>query len=92
MEENTNVDTGKYAGKLKADAGIVVLLLGILYFSESYIVYNILTTVWADVPEAATILPAYILFFVLLIGIETVGCLKVYGSIKEHMYTFEYYD
>ncbi|MDK2891719.1 monomethylamine transporter [Methanohalophilus sp.] len=91
-ENNTNIDPVRYASKLKADAGVVILLLAILYFSESFITYNILSTVLAEVPEAAKLLPVYILFFVLLIGIETAGCLRVYGSIKEHMYSFEYYD
>ncbi|WP_445475772.1 monomethylamine transporter [Methanococcoides methylutens] len=86
------VDEALYHNKLKQDAGVIILVLGLLYFSETYIVYNILSTLWGEVPGLGTIWPIYIVFYLLLIGIETIGCLRVYNSIKEHMFDFEYYD
>lgn len=86
------VDEAYYQSKLKQDAGVIAVLLGLLYFSETFIVYKILSLLWGVIPELSLIWPIYIIFFVLLIGIETIGCVGVYNSIKEHMYDFEYYD
>ncbi|WP_135604733.1 monomethylamine transporter [Methanococcoides sp. NM1] len=86
------VDEALYHNKLKQDGGVILLVLGLLYFSETYIVYNILSILWGEVPALGTIWPIYIVFYLLLIGIETIGCVRVYNSIKEHMFDFEYYD
>lgn len=83
-----------YNNKLKQDAGIIALILGLLYFSETFIVYKILSVILGSgaVPEANALLPVYLIFVVLLLGFETIGCIRVYNSIKEHMYDFNYYD
>ncbi len=86
------VDEVKYNSKLKQDAGVILLVLGLLYFSELFIFYRIISTIWGTVDGLATIFPFYLLFLVLLLGIETIGCVQVYKSIKEHMFDFEYYD
>ena len=86
------VDEAYYHSKLKQDGGVIVVLLGLLYFSETFIAYKILSLLWGTVPELGMIWPIYIIFFVLLLGIETIGCIRVYTSIKEHMFDFEYYD
>ncbi|WP_440952114.1 monomethylamine transporter [Methanococcoides sp. FTZ1] len=85
-------DEALYNNKLKQDAGVILVVLGLLYFSETYIVYNILSILWGEVPELGSIWPIYIVFYLLLIGIETIGCVRVYNSIKEHMFDFNYYD
>jgi hypothetical protein len=94
QEEYIMADEALYNNKLKQDAGVIILLLGLLYFSETFIVYRIVSVIWrsGEVPEITTVLPLYIIFIVLLLGIETIGCIRVYKSIKEHMYDFKYYD
>ncbi|WP_135612614.1 monomethylamine transporter [Methanococcoides sp. AM1] len=91
-DKNTRIDSAKYVRKLRGDAGVVVLLLIIMYFSEIFILYKTITTLWGKIPELSVILPLYIIFLILLLSIETIGCLRVYNSIKEHMYSFNYYD
>ena len=86
------VNETKYHNDLKKDAGIIVLVLGLLFFSETFVFYTVMSTLWDAVPEARTLFPIYILFLLLLLGIETIGCIRVYNSIKEHMYDFKYYD
>ncbi|MEA1985013.1 MAG: monomethylamine transporter [Euryarchaeota archaeon] len=86
------VDEAFYHNKLKQDGGVILILLVLLYFSETFITYKILSLLWGEVPELGTIWPIYIVFFVLLIGIETIGSVGVYNSIKEHMFDFKYYD
>lgn len=90
--ELANTENGRYQSKLKQDVGVILLLLGLLYFSEIFMAYTILTTIWDSVPELSSIIWVYILFISLLLGIETMGCIRVYKSIKEHMFEFEYYD
>lgn len=85
-------DEALYHNKLKQDAGVILLILGLLYFSETFIVYNIMSTLWGEIPALGMIWPVYIVFYLLLLGIETTGCLRVYHSIKEHMFDFKYYD
>ena len=86
------VNETKYHNDLKKDAGIIVLVLGLLYFSETFVFYTVMSTLWDTVPEARTLFPVYLLFLLLLLGIETIGCIRVYNSIKEHMYDFKYYE
>ena len=87
-----NIDNNRYQSKLKQDAGVIVLLLALLYFSEIYMIYNILATIGANVPIPSILMGLYVLFIILLLGIETLGCVGVYNSIKKHMFEFEYYD
>ncbi|APH39404.1 monomethylamine transporter [Methanohalophilus halophilus] len=91
-QTEANVDTVRYMSKLRQDALVVVALMGVLFFSESFIFYTIITTVWDSTPELSSIFPVYVLFLLLVLGIGTAACLRVYSSIKEHMYTFRYYD
>ncbi len=87
-----NIDNNRYHSKLKQDAGVILLLLALLYFSEIYMIYNILATIGANVPIPFTLMGLYVLFIILLLGIETLGCVGVYNSIRKHMFEFEYYD
>ncbi|MEL4304742.1 monomethylamine transporter [Methanococcoides sp. LMO-2] len=82
----------KYHNDLKKDAGIIIVVLGLMFFSEIFVFYKIISTLWDAVPEVQTIFPVYLLFLILLLSIETIGCITVYKSIKEHMYDFNYYD
>lgn len=86
------VNKTKYHSDLRKDAGIIILVLGLLFFSETFVFYRIMTTLWDAVPEVQLLFPVYLLFLILLLGIETIGCITVYKSIKEHMYDFNYYD
>lgn len=87
-----NIDNNRYQSKLHQDAGVIVLLLALLYFSELYMVYNIVSIIGPSVSIQSTLLGGYVLFMILLLGIETLGCVGVYNSIKKHMFEFEYYD
>lgn len=87
-----NIDNNRYHSKLKQDAGVIVLLLALLYFSEIYMIYNILAAIGTNIPIPFTLMGLYVLFIILLLGIETLGCVGVYNSIKKHMFEFEYYD
>jgi len=86
------VNKTKYHNDLRKDAGIIVLVLGLMYFSETFVFYKIMSTLWDAVTEVRTIFPVYLLFLLLLLGIENICCISVYRSIKEHMYDFNYYD
>lgn len=87
----SNISNEKYHSKLKQDAGVIILLLALLYFSEIYMIYNILSII-SNAFNIVSLMPLYIIFIVLLLGIETIGCVRVYQSIKRHMFEFEYYD
>jgi putative effector of murein hydrolase LrgA (UPF0299 family) len=87
-----NIDNNRYKSKLHQDAGVIVLLLALLYFSEIYMIYNIVVTIGASVPIPSILMGMYVLFVILLLGIETLGCVGVYKSIKKHMFEFQYYD
>ncbi len=87
-----NIDNNRYHSKLHQDAGVIVLLLALLYFSEIYMIYNIVATIGTNVPIPFTLMGLYVLFIFLLLGIETLGCVGVYNSIKKHMFEFQYYD
>jgi hypothetical protein len=87
-----NIDNNRYHSKLHQDAGVIVLLLALLYFSELYMIYNIVSIIGASVPIPPLLIGLYVLFIILLLGIETLGCVGVYKSIKKHMFEFEYYD
>lgn len=86
-----NISNEKYQSKLKQDAGVIILLLALLYFSEIYMIYNILSII-STAFNITSLMPLYIIFIVLLLGIETIGCVRVYQSIKKHMFEYEYYD
>jgi len=55
-------------------------------------IYNIVSIIGASVPIPPLLIGLYVLFIILLLGIETLGCVGVYKSIKKHMFEFEYYD
>ncbi|WP_135604713.1 monomethylamine transporter [Methanococcoides sp. NM1] len=86
------VNKAKYHNDLRKDAGVIVLVLGLLYFSETFIFYRIISTTWDAIPEVRMLFPVYLVFLIMLLGIETIGCLRVYKSIKQHMFDFNYYD
>jgi len=88
----SNINNNRYHSKLYQDAGVIVLLLALLYFSELFMIYNVLSTIGTNATIPSTLLGLYALFITLLLGIETLGCMGVYRSIKKHMFEFEYYD
>lgn len=87
-----NINNNRYRSKLHQDAGVIVLLLALLYFSEMYMIYNIVAIIGVEVPISSILMGLYVLFIILLLGIETLGCVGVYTSIKKHMFEFKYYD
>ena len=79
----------RYHSKLKGDsilvAGMLVLLVGV----ELFVIGKILMETWEI---ASNFFYLYLIFFGLIVGIETVGCLRVRDSIRNHMFEFTYYD
>ncbi len=79
----------KYHSKLKGDsvlvAGMLVLLVGV----ELFVIGKILMATWEI---ASSFFYLYVIFFGLIVGVETIGCLRVRDSIKKHMFEFTYYD
>jgi hypothetical protein len=57
---------------------------------EGYVVFTILSEAGSAVSPA--IQGIYVLFFGLVVGIETIGYMQVRRSIKQHMFDFKYYD
>lgn len=79
----------RYHSKLKEDsilvAGMLVLLVGV----ELFVIGKILMETWEI---ASNFFYLYLIFFGLIVGIETIGCLRVRDSIRNHMFEFTYYD
>jgi len=79
----------KYHSKLTGDsaliAGMIVLLVGV----ELFVLGKILVATWEI---ASNFFYLYVIFFGLIVVVETIGCLRVRDSIKKHMFEFTYYD
>jgi hypothetical protein len=79
----------KYHRKLNGDTVLVVGMLALLVSVEGFIIYKILAETWEI---AGNFFYLYVIFVGLIVVIETIGCLSVRESIKNHMFEFKYYD
>ncbi|WP_440954949.1 monomethylamine permease [Methanosarcina sp. Mfa9] len=82
----------KYRGKLNLDSVLIAIMLCLLYGAQLFLVYSVLTATKPVLAEFPGLTPIYLLFIGLMFTIETIGCLKVRHSIKQHMHEFRYYD
>ncbi|HWQ44813.1 MAG TPA: monomethylamine permease [Methanosarcina barkeri] len=89
METNNPAMKSKYHRKLNGDTVLVVGMLALLVSVEGFIIYKILAETWEIVGNFFYL---YVIFVGLIVVIETIGCLRVRESIKNHMFEFKYYD
>ncbi|MCC4769731.1 monomethylamine permease [Methanosarcina sp. DH2] len=89
METNNQALESKYHSKLNGDTLLVVGMLALLVGVEGFIIYRILSETWEI---ASDFFYLYVIFLGLIFLIETIGCLRVRDSIKNHMFEFKYYD
>lgn len=89
METNNQATKSKYHSKLNGDTLLVIGMLALLVGAEGYIIFKILAETWE---VASDFFHLYVIFFGLIILIESIGCVRVRESIKTHMFEFEYYD
>ena|GEM_PF-2049570 len=82
----------KYRGKLNLDSVLIAIMLCLLYGAQLFLVYSVLTATKPVLAEFPGLTPIYLFFIGLMFTIETIGCLKVRHSIKQHMHEFHYYD
>lgn len=82
----------KYRSKLNLDSFLIAVMLLLLYGAQLFLVYSVLTATKPVLAEFPGLTPIYLLFIGLMFAIETIGCLKVRHSIKQHMHEFSYYD
>lgn len=74
------------------DSALIALMLSLLYGVQLFLVYSVFSATKPVLLEFSGLIPVYLLFVGLMFFIETVGCLKVRQSIKQHMHEFRYYD
>ena len=84
------VDKARYNGEFAKDTFLIAGAIALLIVVEGYVVYNVLSL--AGPAVSPTIRGIYLLFFGLIVGIETIGYWQVRHSIKQHMYDLKYYD
>ncbi|HIH95111.1 TPA: monomethylamine permease [Methanosarcina acetivorans] len=89
METNEQAMESKYQSKLNGDTVLVVGMLALLVGVEGFIIYKIFTETWEIVSDFSYL---YVIFLGLIVSVETIGCLRVRKSIKNHMFEFKYYD
>ncbi len=89
METNDPAMESKYYSKLNGDTVLVIGMLALLVGVEGFITYRILSETWEI---ASDFFYLYVIFMGLIVSIETIGCLRVRESIKNHMFEFKYYD
>lgn len=85
-----DINQAKYDQGLQKDTYLIVGAIALLIIVQGYVVYTILS--YAGPAVSASIRGLYIVFFLLVIGIETVGYWEVRKSLKQHMHEFRYYD
>lgn len=85
-----NVKDSKAKAGLQKDTYLIVGAIALLIIIEGYVVYTILSYAGPAVPS--WIIGLYILFFLLVVGIETIGYWQVRHSLKQHMHELGYYD
>lgn len=84
------VKEAKYEDGLRKDTYLIVGAILLLILVEGYVVYTVLS--YAGSAVSSGIIGLYILFFLLVVGIETIGYWQVRHSLKQHMHEFRYYD
>ncbi|WP_292466601.1 monomethylamine permease [Methanolobus sp.] len=84
------VNEAKYKGAFAKDTYLIVGAIALLIVVQGYVVFTILSAAGSAVSPA--IRGIYVVFFVLVVGIETLGYWQVRHSIKQHMFDFKYYD
>jgi hypothetical protein len=89
LETNEQAMESKYQSKLNGDTVLVVGMLALLVGVEGFIIYKIFTETWEIVSDFSYL---YVIFLGLIVSVETIGCLRVRKSIKNHMFEFKYYD
>jgi len=89
LETNNPAMERKYHSKLNGDTVLVIGMLALLVGVEGFIIYRILSETWEI---ASGFFYLYVIFIGLIVLIETIGCLRVRESIKNHMFEFKYYD
>ncbi|WP_440946294.1 monomethylamine permease [Methanosarcina sp. T3] len=89
METNKQAMESKYQSKLNGDTVLVVGMLALLVGVEGFVIYKIFAETWEIVSGFSYL---YVIFLGLIVSIETIGCLRVRKSIKNHMFEFKYYD
>lgn len=80
----------KYNGAFVKDTYLIVGAIALLIAVEGFVVYTVLSNAGSVVPPL--IRGIYVLFFGLVVVIETIGYWQVRHSIRQHMFDFEYYD
>jgi hypothetical protein len=80
----------KYEQGLRKDTYLIVVALALLVIVEGYVVYTVLS--YAGPAVSAGIRGLYLVFFLLVVGIETIGYWEVRKSLKQHMHELRYYD
>ena len=89
METNDPALERKYHSKLNGDTVLVLGMIALLVSVEGFVLYKILSETWEI---AGNFFYLYVIFVGLMVVIETIGCLSVRNSIKNHMFEFRYYD
>lgn len=89
METSDKALESKYHSKLNADSLLIVGMLVLLVGVEGFVLYKILAETWEI---ARDFFYLYVIFVGLMVVIETIGCLSVRNSIRNHMFEFQYYD
>ncbi len=89
METNDRNLENKYQSKLTGDTGLIIGMLALLIGVEGFVLYKILIETWEI---SRNFFYLYVIFVVLIIVIEAIGCLSVRNSIRAHMFEFRYYD
>ncbi|MDD3041510.1 MAG: monomethylamine permease [Methanosarcinaceae archaeon] len=92
MSSANNVNQAKYQSKLNMDSVLIGGMLALLYIAQLFLVYSVLSATRPVLSEHAILVPVYLVFIGLMFTIETIGCLKVRSSLKQHMHEFRYYD
>lgn len=89
METINQAEKSKYHRKLNGDSALIVGMLILLVSVEGFVLYKILIETWEI---AGNFFYTYVIFVGLIGIIETIGCLSVRKSIRNHMFEFKYYD
>lgn len=90
MQKMHDINQAKYDQGLQKDTYLIVGAIALLIIVQGHVVYTILS--YAGPAVSASIRGLYIVFFLLVVGIETVGYWEVRKSLKQHMHEFRYYD
>ncbi|MDW7732438.1 MAG: monomethylamine permease [Methanolobus sp.] len=80
----------KYDDGLRKDTYLIVGAIALLIIVEGYVVYTVLS--YAGSAVSSSIIGLYILFFLMIVFVETIGYWQVRHSLKQHMQEFGYYE